>query len=213
MEASPNDNILDTYINTINGKFGFNILCIYNDTITLDCKTFGKIFEKYSIEFIKNEFHNNLFLQLSLTKVIQDRINNTSTALTDYLAPRIGISKNDFQKIINLSNLSPKKSRVDVAGMINGVINDLVRTQLEAILSPIQTNIITVLNQVYNFIMQFYVSDSSNSLLNTFAVVINEIVIQLAGYVTLAENFVNRTFNNLIYNNDTTSAVSTTVSV
>lgn len=204
MEILPNDNILDTYVNAINEKFGFNLLCNYNDTITLDCATFGKIFEKYSIDFIKNEFRNNLFLQLSLTKVIKDRINITSTSLTDYLAPRIGITKNDFQKIIDPSSFSLKKNRVDIAGMINGVISDLVQTQLETILSPIQKNIITVLTLLYNFIMQFYVSDSSNNLLKPFIDVTNQIILQIANFATLAENFVNNAFNNIIYNNGTT---------
>lgn len=192
-------------VKELNKETGSNLIGLYEDRISLNATTLCKIFQKYTLNFIKDEFHNNLFLQLSLTKLVQDHINSSAPLLAPYLVER-GISTSDLKRFVNLEHSRAIATR---GFDLNEIITQLVRAQLEAILSPIQSTINSVLEQVSNAIMKLYVSsESSNGFVQVITGITNKIVLQLAEYVTLAKEYVNTIVNNLIYGNDTTTTTT-----
>lgn len=191
---------MEIYIQRINDEIGYNIIGLYNESVTLNCTTLSKIFQKCSFDFIKDHFNDNLFLQLSLTKLIQDGIHESLPGITDYITS-IGLSRGRFRKIVDSTNLRKRTARLDLAE----VITELVRTQLETLLSPIRSTIDNVLDQVYDFVMTLYVTDASDGFLQIVTSFTNPIVLQLAQLVTQAKSFVTTTINTFIYNNGTST--------
>lgn len=189
---------MEEFINDINGGIGYNIVGLYNDSITLNCTTLSKIFEKYSFDFIKHQFQDNLFLQLSLTKLIQDGVHKSIPGLTDYFTS-VGLSRTRFRNIFDSTNLRKRTARLDLAEMIT----ELVRTQLESIFSPIRSTINDVLDQVYDAVMNLYINETSDGFLQFISSFTNALVPQLAQAVTLAKTYVNAVIDDFIYGNGT----------
>lgn len=205
----PVDNDVENYIKSVNEEIGYNVLCIYKDRVTLNCTILRKLFEKYSFNFIKDEFHDNLFLQLSLTKFLQDGLKQSEPLFTDYFNAN-GLNRSAFRERIVLTNLKKRSMRLDLSELVL----EFIRPQLQAIISPIQSNIINFLEQGRVLIMKLFVPDNgSKGFLQTLTQFTNTIVLQLADSVSSIEDSINTAINNVIYNNGTTTPSATTIKV
>lgn len=199
------ENDVERYLKSANEQFGDNVLCIYNDTVTLNCTILSQIFQKYSFDFIKDELRDNLFLQLSLTKLIQNSLKITEPFLTNYFKTN-GLSLSSFQRLVNSRSLKERSMRLDLSEMIM----QFIRPQLQALISPIQTNIVNFLEQVRSFIMKLYVDEESTGFLKTISNITNPIVSQCANFISSIEDSINNAVNNFLYNNGTTPTTTST---
>lgn len=193
-------NDIEVLIKFVNYVVGSPVLVLDEDTVSLSATELSKIFEKLTIGFIGKEFRDNLFLQLSLTKLLQEQVKKSVPTMKAFLEEK-KLCLKDLQKLIAATTVMRTKRDVDVIG----ALISFVRTMLIPILSPIQTNINTFLDTINNIVLSFYIeTDSTISVLKIISDFTNPLLSSISEFIVTVQNTINAFFNNILYGNSTT---------
>lgn len=199
IEEAGND--VRAILKLINNEIGSEVIVEKDDYVSLSANALAKLFQKFSMDLIKDEFPNNLFLQLTLTQLLQEQLKKTTPIVQSYLDDK-RLQLIDLKKLVAATSVTRSKRSIDITGLLI----EAVRTSLRVVLSPIQKNINTVLDTVAEFALALYVSDEpTNPIMKFVTNFTNTLVLRAAEVVLTVQGYVDVIFNNILYGNGTST--------
>lgn len=197
---------VEAIVKLINLEIGSNVIRIVDNSIFLDANVLSNLFQRSISNLLTYEFPDNLFLQLSLTKLAQDEIRKVVPTLQTFFEES-KIQLRDVQKIMAATSVG--RSKRDLSSILDTIL-EVIRVPLRLILSPIQQIINSILNSVSDFVVSLYVTDEPNNSLFQFILSItNPAVLKVAEVILNIEDFVNGIFNEILYGNGTSTTTTT----
>lgn len=192
-------------VKLINHEIGADLLSVNDVNLSLNAHSLTKLFQKMAFDFIKNNFPDNFFLQLSLTKLVRDETAKSAHLLQSFLEDKT-LPLNDLKNILAATSVIRSKRSLDILGSLI----EAARPLLSSLLAPIQTQVNNVFETVSDFVLSFYVSnDTTNAISSAISNVTNNIVLQAVEIVGTVQDYVNVFFNNVLHGNGTSTSTTT----
>lgn len=202
---------IQSIIKLINYEIGATLIEINGDNVSISINGLLEIVQDFS-NFVMQIFQDNVFLQLTVTKIIQEQVNNSIPIVKSFLEDK-KIPLKDLQIALAATSISRSKRNVDIFG----TLIEFLRTILRTVFSPIQSFMNTVFNTLNNYVLSLYVeNESENGILKFITSITNNIVTGVSQFVTGVQDFANTVFDNILYgntNSTTTTPLTTTEAV
>lgn len=200
-EAASNNDV-QSILDVLNYEIGGPVLTISNTSIVIDVDALAEIFRIHAMAHIQNLYPENVIMQILSRTVANEQIKVISTNL-EYLLTDKGIPVELINEVISLLKNSSRRKR----DLFNNLILTILQPQIAAVLTPIQIEFNTIVDNILSEILSFYVPTAPSSfLLNLITNFTNVIVVKVAEVVVVIQTDVNAIFNNLINGTITATA-------
>lgn len=182
-------------VDIINKHFDGSILILSNDSLSIDVDNLGKVVEKSAIEFLRKELKMNVFLQLTVIRIVQDQLEQTLPVIKNLINGRT-ILLSDIKQHLQVRNPKLRTCQLNIIQ----ILFQLVRWQFGKTFIPLQSIVNGCFTKVTDYVLTFFLPTMSNNpILASITDYINEIVIKVVTVITSISQTVNVFFNYVIY--------------
>ncbi|KAJ8964083.1 hypothetical protein NQ314_005137 [Rhamnusium bicolor] len=193
-EGTAND--LQSILDVLNSELGGPVLVLLNSSVVVDVDALEGIIINYSQDYIQKEYSDDIFLQIVLKGAVEAEVKEATTRLRPLLADRV-VPIELANEVVSLVNESGRSKRD-----INSLILELLRPQIAAILTPIQVQINTVLDNILIQIFSFYTPNEPEGPIGIITSILfnftNRAILRVAEIIVIIQTDINAIFANLI---------------